>query len=203
MRIVRLFSSCAATALGLSCAASTWAAPALTFTPGAFTAGNNNQSVGWQFDVLAPTTVTGLGWFDDNADGLSLAHQVGIWDPSGTLLTSTTIPAGTGAPFDGQFRTVAVAPITLLPGNGYIVGGENFAASTDRIASNVTSQTLFPTLRYIDATFSPIGSGFVRPATFSAATTGFYGPSFSVPEPATAAVLLLGSIGLLMRRRQI
>ena len=202
MRIVRVFSSCAVTALGLGWAASAWAAPALTFTPGAFTAGNANQSVGWQFDVLAATTVTGLGWFDDNADGLGLAHQVGIWDPSGTLLTSATVPAGTGAPFDGQFRTVAVAPITLVPGNGYIVGGENFATSTDRIASNVVSQTLFPTLRYIDATFSAIGSGFVRPATFSAATNGFYGPSFSVPEPAAAAVLFLGSSCLLVRRRR-
>ena len=202
MKIVRVFSSCAATALGLSCAASAWATPALTFTPGTFTAANSNQSVGWQFDVLAATTVTGLGWFDDNADGLGLAHQVGIWDPSGALLTSATVPAGTAAPFDGQFRTVAVAPITLVPGNGYIVGGENFATSTDRLASNVPAQTVVPTLRYIDATFSTIGSGFVRPATLSAATNGFYGPSFSVPEPAAAAVLFLGSSCLLVRRRQ-
>src|SRR5688500_17849486 len=115
MRMVRVFSCAAsAAALCLSCVGPAWAIPALTFTPPpTFSAFNQNQSIGWQFDVLAPTVVTGLGWFDDGANGLGLAHQVGIWNPAGTLLTSATVPAGTAAALDGQFRTVPVTAITL------------------------------------------------------------------------------------------
>jgi hypothetical protein len=205
MITVRILArAAAAAALGVGFVSAAWAVPALTFTPPAvFSAGNANQCVGWQFDVLQPTTVTGLGWFDDNADGLGLAHQVGIWSPTGVLLTSTTVPAGTGAPFDGQFRTVAVTPITLVPGNGYIVGGENFTNSPDRLASNVPAQTVFPTLRYVDATFSLAGPGLIRPTNLSVAENGFYGPSFSVvPEPSIAAGGVTLAALLLRRRRR-
>jgi len=177
------------------------AIPVLTFdenTGG--NANNGNQSVGWQFDVLSSLTVTGLGWFDENVDGLAVAHRVGIWDPTGALLASAVVPAGTTAPLDGQFRTVAISPITLTVGNGYIVGGENFATNTERLASNVT-QTVNPSIRYIDATFSLIGSGFERPTNFSVATTGFYGPSFSIiPEPSSFVLLGLGLPALFVGR---
>lgn len=183
------------------------ATPVLTFTvPPTFISANNNQSVGWQFNVSAPVTVTGLGWYDDLSNGLSNAHQVGIWSPAGALLTSGTVPAGTAAPFDGQFRTQPITPITLTPGTGYIVGGENFANSLDRMASDVPSQTLDPRVSYVDATFANIGLGFTRPTVFSIATTGFYGPSFSViiPEPASlSAILLVGGAQVrTMRRRR-
>ena len=179
--------------------------PVLTFTvPSTFISVNNDQSVGWQFNVNAATLVTGLGWYDDLSNGLSNAHQVGIWSPSGTLLASATVPAGTAAGFDGQFRTVSITPITLTPGAGYIVGGENFANSTDRIASDVPSQIVDPRITYVDATFSNIGLGFTRPATFSIATTGFYGPSFSVgiPEPAAAGALTVTACAMMIRRNR-
>ena len=78
---------------------------ALTFTPGSGSPGSNNdQSVGWQFNVLTGITVNGLGWYDDGANGLSIGHSVGIWDPSGTLLTSILVPGGTAAGLNGQYR---------------------------------------------------------------------------------------------------
>jgi len=43
---------------------------------------NNNQTVSWQFDVLTPVWVTGLGWFDQGAGGLGTAHTVDIWAPN-------------------------------------------------------------------------------------------------------------------------
>ena len=95
---------------------------------------HSDISIGWRFNVLQSVTLEGLGWFDEHADGLQNAHTVGIWSPTGSLLVSSMVPAGTVAPLDGQFRTAAVAPIVLLPGNGYIVGGQSFAADAERLA---------------------------------------------------------------------
>src|ERR1700761_9215730 len=36
-----------------------------------FTDVNINGNYGWQFQVLEPVQVVGLGWYDDGADGLS------------------------------------------------------------------------------------------------------------------------------------
>lgn len=165
---------------------------------------NNAQSIGWQFDVLSPVFVTGLGWYDGGPGGLSVAHTIGIWDPSGTLLTSILVPAGDATAFDGQFRTMPVSPFVLLAGTGYIVGGENFPTNTDRLAAEVT-QTVDSRITYIGATYSPLNAGFTRPTLSSTATTGFYGPSFSVipvPEPTGFALLCIGSCLFVVRRRK-
>ena len=191
---------------GVAATRNVLAVPVLTFNEASGGDGFNfDQSVGWQFNVLNPITITGLGWFDEGANGLGHSHTVGIWNPAGTLLDSVLIPAGLGTPLDGQFRTIAITPIVLAPGAGYIVGGENFGSSGDRLASDVT-QAIDPRIGYIDATFSTLNSGFVRPTFFSVATTGFYGPSFSIPEPsgiALGAMALGGLVGFvrLLRRR--
>lgn len=186
--------------------------PVLTFNPSTGSSGtNNNQSVGWQFNVTSTITITGLGWYDDGGNGLATGHTVGIWNPAGALITSVFVPAGTVAALDGQFRTIFFAPIVLNVGSGYIVGGENFVTNPERLAFNV-SQTLDPRIAYVDATFSALGSGFVRPTQFSTATTGFYGPSFSIagssaaiPEPATIMLLgtgLVGTVAAIRKRRR-
>lgn len=168
------------------------AIPVLSFDENRDRAQNSDQAVGWQFNVLSPITVNGLGWYDEDADGLVLGHDVAIWDPDGNLLTSIFVPAGTATPLDGQFRTASIPPITLATGAGYIVGGMNFNENTERLASNV-NQVLDSRVEYVDATFADIGDGFVRPTSFSTATSGFYGPSFSlVPEPIGVVMAMLG-----------
>lgn len=185
--------------------ASLTATPIISFDAGTGSnGGQNNQSVGWQFNVTQSLTVTGLGWFDDGGDGLAVSHTVGIWDSAGTLLASILVPAGTTAPLDGQYRMVAITPIVLGIGDGYIVGGENFANNTERLAFNVT-MTVDPRITFFDATFSGVGSGFVRPTEFSVAETGFFGPMFAVdnvPEPSTWALITSGLLAAAFARRQ-
>jgi hypothetical protein len=134
---------------------------------------NQDQSVGWQFNVVTSLTVTDLEWYDPTRSGLSTAHMVGIWNPAGVLVTSVLIPAGAAAGLDGMFRFVLVTPVALPVGNGYVVGGENFAANTDRLAcgsggscGGLLTQTLDPWLAFVNATFSSLGSGFTEPTFF-------------------------------------
>jgi hypothetical protein len=178
-------------------------APVLSFDEATGGSGlHSDISLGWRFNVSQSVTLEGLGWFDEHADGLQNAHTVGIWSPTGILLVSSTVPAGTLAPVDGQFRTAAVAPIVLLPGNGYIVGGQSFAADAERLACGNSdpgsvcfaqmTQTLDPRVQWTAATISN-GAAFQRPSMVRVSSQGYYGPSFSVqavPEPSTFVTLL-------------
>lgn len=193
-----------ASVLCVACLAGSAAAgPVLNFNEATGSTGfNNDQSVGWQFDVLSLITVTHLSWHDDGGDGLSRAHEVGIWSPSGALITSAVVPAGTAATLDGQWRVVPISPVNLTPGVGYIVGGYNGLNSTDRLAADVTHTFVDPAIRFIDATFSGANGIFERPTNFSSATTGFYGPSFNtIPAPSSLVLLGIGGLASARRRR--
>jgi len=214
-RIGHLLSTAIMVALSLNLLAlPAYADGVLTFNEATGGSGtNNNQSVGWQFNVLGSVVVTDLEWYDPTRNGLSTQHMVGIWNSGGTLLTSAVIPAGAAAGLDGMFRFVLVTPITLTVGNGYVVGGENFVTNTDRLAcgsggscDGLLSQTLDPRLAFVNATFSDVGSGFVTPTQFSLAHEGFYGPSFSVgavPEPTSMLLIGTAILGCIVFRRTI
>jgi hypothetical protein len=90
-----------------------------------------NGMCGWQFQLTAPATVTGLAWYDQNPAGLSHAHEVGIWGYPSVLL-SLTIPAGTNASLlDGAWREVDLAvPVTLVAGY-YVVAGTYYSENPD------------------------------------------------------------------------
>jgi len=205
--MIRLIATAAAAGLTF-CSGFAVASPAIVFNElTGLNGAQANQNVGFQFDVLSSFTVTGLGWYDEGQDGLSVRHEVGIWDPQGNLLASLILGAGTAEALDGQYRMAAISPIVLAPGSGYIMGGLNSTASTDRLAFDV-GMTVQAPINFVDATFSNITSNLERPTVFSAATTGFFGPMFSfqaatqVPEPGSLLLVSLAALALLGTRRR-
>lgn len=90
-----------------------------------------NTTRGWEFTVSETLQVEELGFWDSSLDGLDVPHPVAIWLADMTLLTSATVPAGTAAPLDGTFRWVATTPVTLRPGNTYIIAAYWPANSSD------------------------------------------------------------------------
>ena len=84
--------------------------PAITVTDlTGETLGNPPFTLGWQFSTSQSINVTGLGVFDDSQDGLTVSHDVGIWDSLGNLMGMTTVSAGTVDPLVNQFRYSSVS----------------------------------------------------------------------------------------------
>lgn len=178
---------------------------------------DTNKTIGWSFNVTAPSgiNVIGLSLFDLNLDGFFSAHQVGIWDPAGTLLASVTMPLGTVAPFDssGVFRYVSISPLTLPLGNNYTVGASYGTPNSDEIAYSISgSVTLAPGIFRNNGGLMNVGASLTRPTSNYSVFANFGGggsfvvgaaPSGVAPEPGTLAFLALGGTLVLVRRRRV
>lgn len=162
------------------------------------------NTLGYTFTLANATRVTQLGFYDAGADGLTSSGgvPVTIWNSSGTILSTATVPAGTTVgEISGYLYTSLATPVTLAAGT-YTIGAyaTNNSDSFLRDLTTVTPATgiTFGTGLY--------GGGNVRP-TQGGAPNGYFGPNFefsNVPEPATwlAGALLVGGAGLTLRRRR-
>ena len=90
-------------------------------------------TLGYEFKVgESDIVVSALGFWDSGADGLAVAHQVGLWSSDGKLLRSVTVPSGEESTLVGKFRYVKlVTPISLQSGQTYTLGAELFDKSGD------------------------------------------------------------------------
>jgi hypothetical protein len=167
----------------------------------------NNFTLGSSFTVGSnPVSVTSLGVWDSNNDGLTFAKPVGIWDSANTLVATATIPAGTTGTLVGEFRYMSITPIVLSANASYTIGA--FYASSDSDLLHDHTGGLAPTM---SSDFTNYTARFDNATGFSDPTGGtsgpaYVGPSFQytvVPEPSS---LLLGVVGACMlwscRRRR-
>ena len=177
------------------------AATVLDVTGGQWSTNNDGMfTYGWEFDVVgSPVMLTHLGMFDEKLNGLAESHEIGVWDPSGTLLTSATIPSGTSAVLDGSSRMVDVTDISLPLADGYIIGLTNM--DVDRFLLSVNSITeTDPRIQYIEGRWADTGGSLERPTGGSVGSDRYFGPNFSLaPIPVPASLILFGSglLGLL------
>lgn len=190
--------------------------PAISGTSASF-GFSSYQTIGWQFSTNNNVTVDALGYFDFHFEaGLADAHQVGIWDSSGTLLTSATVDAGVVDPLLGFFRYKTITPYLLPGGQTYTIGGTTDAfnppALYDVWAHDVVGLTTDPaiTLPANAARFVLTAGNTLADPTQIGAGNVLAGPNFligpaasAVPEPGGLALLFTGGLPLLgsLRRR--
>lgn len=142
--------------------------------PGAVATSTNNNTLGFDFTVgSAPIELTALGLWDENLDGFTNPHSIGVWDNSGNLLAKAFISLGTVDPLSGEFRYAmlltpggsALGSLTLAAGTTYVLGASYIEADFDRFVTNFTGGD--------QATFDPavapgnyryvLGGGFAFP----------------------------------------
>ena len=179
----------------------------------------SNGTFGWDFTPTSDITVTDLGFFDRDNDGLAVPHFVGIWDASENLLTSAVVASGTAAPLEHNFRYVPITPITLFSGQSYVIGannpenyGHNETFALELGAISFDSSIVFIGQRWVQqAGINPtFGDTLSYPINFYPQNS-FFGPNFqfeqaAVPEPSSFALLGIGvclaGIGFAGRRRR-
>ncbi|HUL72380.1 MAG TPA: PEP-CTERM sorting domain-containing protein [Vicinamibacterales bacterium] len=155
---------------------------------------------GWAFHVNSPIQILSLGFFDLGSDGLATSHDVGVFDSSGTLLTSTVVnnasTSATSAFGGGQWLLSAIAPFELDPGD-YSIGGVDLYLSLDHLLSSAPETTI-PNISYLGGRLAFASS--LVPMTLGPLPgfePGLFGPTFTaraVPEPST--LLLVAGAGL-------
>jgi hypothetical protein len=168
---------------------------------------------GWGFSSFARTNniaITQLGVYDHGGDGLANAHRIGLWLTNGTLLASSTVPAGTTGTLIDGYRYVPIDPVVLALKFPFsvIIAAQYTAGDVDDLVSPspvwnwsvmYPMATLFPSYGWygLGSDF-PFPSQQTQPASEGTVGRGFWEVNFRyvvVPEPSSVALL---SGGLLL-----
>jgi len=186
--------------------------PAFSFTPppGA-TSFSGNTTFGETFTVgTNAISVTSLGIWDDQQNGLAESHLITIWNGAGTALGSATVPLGTAGPLLGQYRyTNLLSPFTLTANTTYTIGAFDTTTldgnPTFIPLGNITSASgvTYGAPRNGSGNAFPAGNGFALGNILSA-NFQFTTISAATPEPGNVALfgaLLMAGAGFMRRRR--
>jgi hypothetical protein len=181
---------------------------------------------GYWFSVgVSDLSVTALGVYDNDYNGLAAANKVGLWTKGGDLLASVVVPRGTTpALVDGFRYSFLASSVTLAAGHDYVLGvvnlpnngfvGDTRAEVVVRPWDSSPFVTVGGIARSHPGSFSPDLDLFF-PGQFTDDSKALVGPNllFTVVEPpppppavpdAPATLLLCcGALGVLAAGRRL
>lgn len=149
---------------------------------------NAGYTWGSEFTALTSTTLTHLGVYDHNQDGLQADIPVGLWDTNGNLLASTTVTSSD--PLTGTSRYHALTtPVPLSANTRYLVAA--YYTSNDQLGNNIpiTTDTRIAYYGYAyDTNYNYGGLRFPQSrGTLSSSSAQFFGADFLLEQPPSAA----------------
>jgi hypothetical protein len=162
-------------------------------------------TLGYEFSPMIDISVTSLEVYDSGMGVLPTSATVGIWDTSGDLLASATVPAGAGA-VDGYFSSVSISPLILTAGVDYVVGAYLNANATSYNANQGGSGSVDPNITIIEDRFIAVSSFAFPDSTDNDVGGAWLGGSFAydqvsaVPEPGAFLLAATGLVALLALR---
>jgi hypothetical protein len=183
------------------------------------TGADNLLNIGREFSVTGTgITIDDLGVYAEDRSGnpisLSASHAVTLFrisspgaDPSNTELATTTVPAGTSAPYISGFRFAAITPTYLAPGDYAVIaygldnGNEAYGDGGSRLSSPNANDLGFDPYQFTSnasPSFPTVGDGGDHNgASF------LFDVGNTVPEPSSLVALCgLGAVGLFMAARR-
>jgi hypothetical protein len=185
----------------------------------------NGWTLGWSFLTSNEISVTALGLYDKDQNGLGYAHEVGLWNNSGVLLGSVVVP--TDGALIGEFRFASLTNVVTLNVGTYYVGAlylssyasdaQNNGIIMDEVLDNATTLILAPGIVYDHSRFcSSYSLDLMFPDFYNSSGQSYFGPNFMIksgtgttdgttsptPEPCTLLLLGSGLAGLIAVRRK-
>ena len=165
---------------------------------------------GWQFHLSSPLKISAIGLWDENSAPLSIAHDVGLWTISETMLAEATvdnssIPVASSSSA-GQWLFTVITPITLEPGDyvlGAVWGDPIIGADIFRFGERIVTSygVNYEGPRETTLLSEPI---LVFPDS-GGLPNGIFGPNLAVtavPEPISFVLLGTGILGFAAVRRR-
>jgi len=158
-------------------------------------------SLGWAFTVNEPILVQSLGFYDDQKNGLTESHDVGIFNSAHALIVSGQVQPSD--PLISWWRWTDVTPTWLVPQEEYQIAA--VTGPTEKYAVHIADLVVDPRVNYLLDSYYSVTSGVLMYPDASGLSVSTFGPNFSIPVPAPGALLLLvpGLAGVFGLRRRL
>jgi hypothetical protein len=171
-------------------------------------------SLGFEFSTTEAVTIYAFGYYDEGGDGFLTPHEVGIFDSGGTLLASTLLSSGSGAPLIGDFRYQDITPLLLPAGESFTIAATSGGPADEWVygtaGTSITGFVTDPAIQIAQdaGVFLYQDDNILRDPTNHYLYTLYGGPNFlldpadaSVPEPGTGALFSLVVLALFAAAR--
>ena len=155
------------------------------WTGGSLATSGSDQLYGWIFTANSTFDVSALGVYDTDGDGLSIAHDVGLFNrATQALIVSTTLGPGVAGALDAGFRYTALGSNVQLTADDYVIVMTMPVGTADTQFINASAPTTDASISYITSAFDS-GSvlAFPNPINNGAFKEGMFGPNFEIVPP--------------------